>query len=126
MISDTDWRYRVGPSIAYTVSNLSHAVQTQLTQGQPFIRLKSFTTTEYSDTSTRGKDDTRRKPGIVIVQYEFLCRPLLDVNPDVEQAYMVDDEEDPAVTITFRLCRRNTKAIAGNIIYTKECSKQLL
>ena len=54
-------------------SHLLYAAKTQLTKGQPIIRLKLFTETSYNDNGII-------RPGVAIVQYQFLCRPAKDVD----------------------------------------------
>ena len=86
----TDGSGRVCSGVA--TSQLLHAVKNKLTAGQPIIRLKLFTETTYHDQGTNGSVG-RAMSGIMIMQYKFLCRPVLDVDPSTfSQLYYCKDE----------------------------------
>jgi hypothetical protein len=76
--------------LGIAVSNLLSSVKSQLSTGQPIIQLKVFTETLYKNSS----EEKCWRPGIVIVQYQFLCRPAIDLDPSKYSALFRTEQSD--------------------------------
>jgi hypothetical protein len=103
--------------LGIAMSNLLSSVKSQLSTSQPIIQLKVFTETLCKNLS----DDKCWRPGIVIVQHLFLCRPATDLDPSKHSALFRTEQsavpQPDCQTIRSSFAKGGTDCVPSTVKY---------